>query len=160
MSHTPEPWYMRTIRPIDTDGKDWGWVDGLPTGGSPRPIAGVQITWTRGTVSEANARRIVTCVNACKDVDNETLEKIASGDMDGSEIFELAKLRRQREALLEALDVMDQALLEVAHAQRNGSSWYTNRESGLYQQVQMWIGRGATASREARAAIAAVEEEK
>jgi hypothetical protein len=40
-----------------------------------------------------NAARIVACVNACARVDTETLVKIATGEMIGSEILELAQLK-------------------------------------------------------------------
>ena len=50
-----------------------------------------------------------------------------------------------------ALDVCNQMILEVNHAQSNGSDWYTKGESGLYQQVSMWIGKASDAIKKARA---------
>lgn len=44
-----------------------------------------------------------------------------------------------------ALRVTHQALLEVRHAQECGPGWYTRGESGLYQQVSMWVRRGLEA---------------
>ena len=56
--HTPGPWYIRTNRHTSTDGRPWGWLDAAPPGGPQRNIPGVQVTWTRGESSEANARLI------------------------------------------------------------------------------------------------------
>lgn len=58
---------------------------------------------------EANARRIVSCVNACAGVDTETLVAIANGEMNGSEIWELAKVKKQRDELLAALKMIAQS---------------------------------------------------
>ena len=55
---TPGPWYIRTNRHTSTDGRPWGWLDAAPPGGPQRNIPGVQVTWTRGEASEANARLI------------------------------------------------------------------------------------------------------
>jgi hypothetical protein len=43
---------------------------------------------------------------------------------------------------IKALRVCKQALLEVAHAQNAGSSWYTHGHDGLYRQVAMWVRNG------------------
>lgn len=40
---------------------------------------------------------------------------------------------------------IEQALLEVRHAQEVGANWYTRGASGLYQQVAMWVGKGFAA---------------
>lgn len=56
--HTPGPWHIRTNRHTSTDGRPWGWLDAAPPGGPQRNIPGVQVTWTRGESSEANARLI------------------------------------------------------------------------------------------------------
>lgn len=44
------------------------------------------------------------------------------------------------------LQDINQAFLEIAHAQRNGPSWYTRGENGMYQQVSMWLSRGFDAT--------------
>ncbi len=46
------------------------------------------------------------------------------------------------EIIREALVDINQALLEVSHAYRNGPTWYTKGEDGLRQQVSMWLSRG------------------
>jgi DNA repair exonuclease SbcCD ATPase subunit len=64
-----------------------------------------------------------------------------------SENYAMAKASR----LDAALDTCSQMILEVAHAQRNGSDWYTKGESGLYRQVSMWIRKASDAINDARA---------
>ena len=55
--HTPGPWFMRVNRHRDTNGSKWGWVDSNNSG-SQRPPAGVNVCWTEGETSHANARLI------------------------------------------------------------------------------------------------------
>ncbi len=47
--------------------------------------------------------------------------------------------------LREALELCNQFVLEVSHAMQSGPSWYTKGESGLRNQVHMWIDRAAKA---------------
>lgn len=56
-----------------------------------------------GKGHEEKARRIAACVNACAGVDTATLVAMANGEMNGSEIWELAKVKQQRDELLAAL---------------------------------------------------------
>jgi len=58
---TPGPWYLRTNRHPTTDGRAWGWLDTQPPGGSQYAPPGLQITWERGSKSEANAGYIAAC---------------------------------------------------------------------------------------------------
>jgi len=58
---TPGPWYLRTNRHTTTDGRAWGWLDTKPPGGSQYAPPGLQITWERGSKSEANAAYIAAC---------------------------------------------------------------------------------------------------
>jgi hypothetical protein len=55
--------------------------------------------------------------------------------------------------LRESIKTMHQALLEVAHAQREGAGWYTRGPSGLYKQVSMWVRRGRDAAEAAEKLI-------
>lgn len=57
----------------------------------------------------------------------------------------LTAYRDGQYGLQDALKEARQALLEVQHAQEVGANWYTRGESGLYQQVAMWIRRGVAA---------------
>jgi len=61
MGPTPGPWYVRTNRHTDTDGRQWGWLDAAPPGGGQANIRGIQAAWTRGDRSEANVRFIAAC---------------------------------------------------------------------------------------------------
>lgn len=58
--------------------------------------------WDNGN-NHADSARIAACVNACSDVPNDILDKIANKQMSGSEFFELGKVTAQRDELLEAL---------------------------------------------------------
>jgi DNA repair exonuclease SbcCD ATPase subunit len=58
---------------------------------------------------------------------------------------EAERLKAERDELHAAIKTANQALFEVAHAQHNGPEWYTRGESGLRQQVAMWVQRGLEA---------------
>ncbi|NBV95554.1 MAG: hypothetical protein EBR90_02040 [Actinobacteria bacterium] len=89
VKHTQEPWLVNRDGEItDADGNNI-------------ISAGYHFDYQFDNINDAS--RIVACVNACKNVDNETLEKIANGEMNGSEILELAQVKKQRAQLLEAL---------------------------------------------------------
>lgn len=78
----PTPaWFIRTNRHVSTDGRPWGWLDGAPSGGPQHPIPGVQVTWTRGDRSEANADYIAA---AYPDRIRRILAALASAQGDGS----------------------------------------------------------------------------
>lgn len=52
-------------------------------------------------------------------------------------------------ALMEMVDLLKdfrQMVFEVSHAYECGSGWYTKGESGLRNQVRMWIERGRKSS--------------
>jgi len=46
------------------------------------------------------------------------------------------------EELRKHIKILQQTILEVRHAQYNVSDWYTRGDSGLYQQVSMWLEKG------------------
>ena len=89
--HTPEPWATNGTRIESEHSHGWandGWI-----------IAGLE-----GPDAEANARRIVACVNVCAGIPTEVLEH---GDIAKAlKIFALdsATFRRQRDELLAALE--------------------------------------------------------
>ena len=102
-SHTPGRLYIRTNRHPNIDGTPWGWVD-LYEPGSMRQSspAGIQVTWSRGQKSEANARRLVACWNACEDITTDELKEIAAtGGMLGPR-EDVARIAKQRDELLAA----------------------------------------------------------
>lgn len=101
MKHTPGRLYIRTNRHPNTDGTPWGWVD-LYEPGSMRQASpeGIQATWSRGQQSEANARRLVACWNACEGIDTEYLEG------NDSLPHYARRLMAQRDELLQALKQM------------------------------------------------------
>ena len=93
--HTPGRLYIRTNRHPNTDGTPWGWVD-LYEPGSMRQASpeGIQVTWSRGQKSEANARRLVACWNLLEAFPTETIEAGAK---------HMLSLTSQRDILMEAL---------------------------------------------------------
>lgn len=92
--HTPEPW--RVGRPYtvvsDTPVPGMGGSDAVEYYGGH--LIGESLI-------EANARRIVACVNACKGLDTAHLESSGLVSAVGYELIELTK---QRDELLAALD--------------------------------------------------------
>lgn len=63
----------------------------------------------------------------------------------GTQFYLADKADAEIALLRAALKVARQTIIECGHAQECGPSWYTHGESGLYQQVRMWINRGAEA---------------
>jgi len=57
-------------------------------------------------------------------------------------------LDKEKIELYEQLKILQQTILEVRHAQNNGSDWYTKGDSGLYQQVSLWLDKGQKAINE------------
>jgi hypothetical protein len=55
------------------------------------------------------------------------------------------RLTAERDRLREALEVAQQALLEVAAAQERGDSWYTHGKDGLYRVTRRWVLDGLKA---------------
>ena len=60
----------------------------------------------------------------------------------------IAELAADANRVIEQVKVLEQTILEVAHAQQCGADWYTKGENGLYAQVAMWVQRGQTAINE------------
>lgn len=91
--HTPEPWAVNGTRRIESrDEHGWandGWI----------------IADTDGPQGEANARRIVACVNACAGVSVDFLEGFAHGvQISGNPLDKVLELAHsQRDELLAAL---------------------------------------------------------
>ena len=97
MSHTPEPWEVTDSRYIRQSN-------------GPRHVVARA---TKMDGMEANARRIVACINACEGMDTESLESIA-GRIAAKSVLQMhanyvgnkakfASLEEQRDKLLAAL---------------------------------------------------------
>ena len=61
-------------------------------------------------------------------------------------LFMLARERRltytvETAELIAVIKVLRQTVMEVRHAQNQGSRWYTKGESGLFQQVRMHLDK-------------------
>lgn len=111
MSHTPTPWFCDSSGKIyRTDPKEL-YENGGGTAGD-HPIATVHsgfTSWENKFPVEANAKRIVACVNACEGLKQHYLETLV---IDGSTInkevvlilAKKEKAERERDSLLEALE--------------------------------------------------------
>ena len=88
--HTPEPWYR------EFEGGNWRVMAADENGG-----------YTLADMccddQEANARRIVACVNACAGLSNEFLSVATRDDYAMRLVLEADEMRRQRDELLAAL---------------------------------------------------------
>ena len=99
MSHTKEPWYYSEDNYICQDGvTDAGIAHVLPYDDGQRGIKSAY-----GEITEANARRIVACVNACAGVSNEELEA-GLPSLIHDLVRKMAELERQKAELVEALN--------------------------------------------------------
>lgn len=109
MSHTKEPWkYGKELT-----ARSGEWLISMDAGDRGR---GIPICETRPASGDeqANARRIVACVNACAGIPTEQLE---SGEARSvrDELADIAMLEKQRDELLDALERMVR-LLEIEDA--------------------------------------------
>jgi hypothetical protein len=101
--HTPEPW----------DGKE------IPLTAAGLARTGLGIVYTNhpatAAEAEANARRIVACVNACEGIPTEVLEQMPSGPASLLPMY--ARLEQQRDKLLAALtEIAELDILKYHHA--------------------------------------------
>ena len=101
MEHTKEPWSIGKPPP-----------NGEQTIGASKGLMVAVATTGDGVSSEANARRIVACVNACVGVGTEYLE-------DNGPIIELVRehntVLKQRDELLAALEVSNFYLTAIVN---------------------------------------------
>ncbi len=92
--HTPEPWRIGTPPP-----------NGEQTIGNEKGLMVAVATTGHGVSAEANARRIVACVNACAGISTEALESEGSAVMGWNRTAsKLIRATKQREELLAALE--------------------------------------------------------
>jgi len=97
--HTPEPWAIQS--------------HGLPEG-LHGIIAPHHSKWfVAEDCKKVDAIRIVACVNACAGVDTETLVAMANGEMTGSELWELPKVKAERDRLAAQVSELE---ANLAHA--------------------------------------------
>lgn len=109
MSHTPEPWSVAE-ESFDNDGIHESVIRGLDG------RAAIAVTLEFGAnnpgMREANARRIVACVNACEGISTELLE------CPGGNVAKVAgRLMKQRDNLLAVLtEIAELDILKYHHA--------------------------------------------
>ncbi|MGL4260995.1 MAG: hypothetical protein ACRCTX_05190, partial [Afipia sp.] len=115
--HTPGPWVgvdPKTGKFRDTP---WDAVNERVSSSMAAPIKAGRATvalvvmagWENKEKLHANARRIVACVNACEGIETSELEEISStGGMLGPR-EDVARIAKQRDHLLAALEVFASA---------------------------------------------------
>jgi len=100
MSHTPEPWFIAE-EPLILLNE----ICGNDENGDPFIIASKNYNYP--DLSNANARRIVACVNACRGLSTKELEENGLVSAVGHELLnldaQLATVTAQRDELLKAL---------------------------------------------------------
>lgn len=104
MEHTKEPWSHRNGRIFQTDR-------------NVLTIANIARAFD-GDYSEANARRIVACVNACDGLDTSQLEQFGLGTAFGTVLFDVTAERNQ----------LIQQNAQLLAALRDVISWVPSRE--------------------------------
>ena len=115
MSYTHEPWSVAE-ESFDNDGIHESVIRGLDG------RAAIAVTLEFGAnnpgMREANARRIVACVNACATMPTDDLEEMVSVGGNIRNLAEFAdELRKQRDALLAALtEIAELDILKHHHA--------------------------------------------
>lgn len=96
--HTPEPWRVELVNHALGDTGDYEGVVEIRAGDAKRPMIEI---WSDSDEAEANARRIVACVNALEGLNDYAL----SGGWSFRGIEAYAKgLEKQRDELLAALE--------------------------------------------------------
>jgi plasmid maintenance system antidote protein VapI len=94
--HTPEPWCVGN-HPGDSSGTGWREILASSEFG-PMYLA---------QALEANARRIVACVNACAGISTRMLEDIGPSGVENGEMWKRAQ--KQLDEMVAALRALDQA---------------------------------------------------
>lgn len=79
-------------------------------------------------IDETDLRRIAACVNACADADTETLVAMANGEMTGSELWELPKVKAERDSLAAQVAELLEAMRQIIVADKTHYE-YTGRHS-------------------------------
>lgn len=115
--HTPGPWFIS--RPYQTL-----YIESRIAGGMIQEVAAIGPNANGWSESEANARRIVACVNACESFSTEMLEGAMSAVVQGGFVglwsnycdkkSEAEDLRAQRDELLAALLHIEGAAMDVS----------------------------------------------
>lgn len=131
-NHTPEPWLWHEQGDANeycllTSGKDW--VISFRQNGGLMP-----------DTQRDNARRIVACVNACKGITTETLERVDLPISAICLVSQCAEIGKQRDELLDAI----KAVLALPEEQsgriyRTPTQQFRERQREAYQTLHAAI---------------------
>jgi hypothetical protein len=102
--HTPGPWRAGSQHPVLGDVQ----VTGIFTDEEFGDLIASCDTSPCNPQAEANARRIVACVNACDELPTDMLEQV--GKLVTGSMLRYADLRQQRDELLAGLEMVMPAL--------------------------------------------------
>lgn len=97
--YTPEPWRVELVNHALGDTGDYEGVVEIRAGDAKRPMIEI---WSDSDEAEANARRIVACVNACAGCATEILETAPVGFFNSTYGHPkyLEEITKQRDELL------------------------------------------------------------
>lgn len=115
--HTPEPWSVEHSTEV--------------YGPNSRHIADCSQSDFTLLMNQANAHRIVACVNACAGIENEELEKLANLKCDLPGVAGLAQMAILSCADRELRDELAKALRELSAASKRARGNGYNSEIGL-----------------------------
>lgn len=117
--HTPEPWSFKPLTTKLDEEEICGFIIAEPENSDlpSAAIAAVRYQEHDGNdVSQANARRIVACVNACEGIPTEALEMTGSSKVMAS-VIDLAQEALESGVLMELLGALE-SVTEVAENMR------------------------------------------
>lgn len=122
-NYTPEPWAGMTNGSYNS-GHNWSVIDeeadtscAAPIWADGKVVAFVVTTQYSDTEMDANARRIVACVNACAGTPTRGLEKLSyqfQVEEKLRAIEDVARLNYQRDQLLDALKALTERSSDLA----------------------------------------------
>lgn len=102
MSHTQEPWRYTPAETEEDDGRIYVTTGANIVGSGSESIFRVDLDEIAG-LDDANARRIVACVNACAGIPTEHLVRCNAISAVDEILSERNALKKQRDELLAAL---------------------------------------------------------
>ena len=136
MSHTKEPWAV-SEEVFDNDGIHESVIRGL----NGRATIAVTLDFGDNNpgMREANARRIVACINACAGIPIDMIEAMPNGPASLLPMY--ARLEKQRDELLAALEYVISDLELRASLKEDDERGEVDIGNGCYEQALAAIAR-------------------
>jgi len=130
MEHTKEPWSV---------GENYSESHGRSTFdiiSQSETVVGNEGLWGSEDLDQANAHRIVACVNACKGVSNAYLERIAPNGGIISQSMREVKIEAERDAALAMVRELREALETIRSRVDGWSEWNTDAMDRLITKAE------------------------